>query len=253
MRLHATFIAVAGLVVLWPAVAPAESADAVFEAGKAKFAAGDFKAAAELFQRAYDMEPNPSFVYSRGSALRRLSEWEGAAVAYEEYLRIVPPADRPDERPKAVAYASEMRLRLGISLKEAGRCADAITEFIHALEHLPTAGSPWVYLGLCREDIGDKKGAQTAYERALAVKDLEPVLRTAAEARLAALRPPAALDAPAATPPARKKAPVALLAGIGGGVAAAAIVTVVVVLVAGGPRPVDVGDPARGISTQEGW
>ncbi|HEV8325473.1 MAG TPA: tetratricopeptide repeat protein [Myxococcota bacterium] len=252
MRLQAAVLAVAGLVVLWPAVAPAESADAVFEAGKAKFAAGDFKAAAELFQRAYEMEPNPSFVYSRGSALRRLNDWAGAALAYEEYLRIVPPADRPDERPKAVAYASEMRLRLGISLKEAGRCADAITEFIHSLEHLPTAGSPWVHLGLCREDIGDKKGAQAAYERALAVKDLDPALRTAAEARLAALRPPPALDAAPAAPT-RKKTPVALLAGIGGGVVAAAVITVVVVLVAGGPRPVDVGDPARGIMTQEGW
>ncbi|HEV8323217.1 MAG TPA: tetratricopeptide repeat protein [Myxococcota bacterium] len=253
MRVHAAALAVIGLVVLWAAVARAESADAVFEAGKVKFAAGDFKAAAELFKRAYAIEKSPSYVYSEGSAHRRLSEWEAAALAYEEYLRIVPPADRPDERPKAIAYAADMRLRLGITLKEAGRCADAIPEFIHSLEHAPTAGAPWVYLGLCREDIGDKKGAQSAYERALAVKELEPALRTAAEARLAVLRPPAALDAPPETAPAHKKTPVALYAGIGGGLVAVAIVTVIVVLVAGGPRPVDVGDPSRGVMTQEGW
>jgi tetratricopeptide (TPR) repeat protein len=250
------------------AAAADKSAAALWEAGKKAFADNKFAEAADLFERAWAIEKNVSFAYSVGSAFRRMASAPGAppegpgpgpteraAIWYETYLAAVPAGERPDERPKAVAYAAELRLKLGVRLKEAGRCADAIGQFIKSLEHVPTAGAPWVYLGLCHEDVGNKDAARNAYEKALAAKDLDPAQRAAAEARLAALRPPAALDG--APPPesakTHKAAPWGLIAGVGGGVVVVGVVTVLIVALTAKTPTVDVGAPPLGVMSQEGW
>jgi tetratricopeptide (TPR) repeat protein len=235
--------------------AAAESAAALWEAGKKAFADNKFAEAADLFGRAWAIEKNVSYIYSRGSALRRMGENEKAADAYEIYLAAVPPGERPDERPKAVAYAADLRLKVGIALKEAGRCADAIGQFIKSLEHLP-AGAPWVYLGLCHEDVGHKDAARLAYEKALAAKDLDPALRAAAEGRLAALRPPGALDGgPPVTARAgdHKKTPWVLVAGVaGGGAVVIAVVGLAIAFTVHRPT-VDLGPRDLGVMTAEDW
>ncbi|MEM6994401.1 MAG: hypothetical protein AAF721_28055 [Myxococcota bacterium] len=55
------------------------------------FERGEFEAAIEELDRAYEIEPDPAFIFARGSALGKLGRCDEAIQAYEEFLATSPP------------------------------------------------------------------------------------------------------------------------------------------------------------------
>ena len=128
---------------------------AAYNKGKAAFEKGDLRAAADWFEKAFAAEPSAVYRFSEASCLRRLGENAKAAALYEDYIRLVPAGDdAPLERAKAVAYAADLRLAVGLAFKKSGDCASAIVELNRALGHAPRAAA-WFYVGECAESMRD--------------------------------------------------------------------------------------------------
>ena len=71
-------------------VAPSDAETRANEA----YAAGDFEAAIEALEEAYELDPDPRFIFARGSAYQELGRCDDAIVAYEEFLATAPPKDQ---------------------------------------------------------------------------------------------------------------------------------------------------------------
>ena len=248
-------IALPGLVVLGlvavPFSAHGASGRALYDEGAKLFAAGDFEKAAKKFAAAYKAEPEPAYLFSEASAYRRIGNAEVAAARYEKYLSVLPAGEKEDMRKKARAYASEMRLALGLELQVKGECRSGVVHLAKAIVHDRTNGAAYVALGECHETLGDLEAAGSAYASALGALAPDDALARKAKARLEALGKgddvgsddggsavtPVSPTSPTDPPKKKKKKgkTLGIALGVTGGVVVAGVVaTVVVLVVAGG-------------------
>ena len=155
--------AVAGLRALLAAnPAPDDAKTARFRLGQALLFQGDDPAArAELaaFVQAYPADAlTPAALFMLGRIAYDAKEWDAAADAYGQYVRLGGP------------LADYAQNRVGNSLNSARRFADAATAYTAAVQ-MPGASAPilraaWHGLGDSREGLGDMDGARDAYTRA---------------------------------------------------------------------------------------
>ncbi len=87
-------------------VAPNEAA----ERAERHFAAQEYEQAIAALREAYEVEPDPAFVFAEGSALQALGRWEDAIEAYERFLALAPPKDQAQ---KAYERIQACRAELG--------------------------------------------------------------------------------------------------------------------------------------------
>src|SRR6187402_1921179 len=80
-----------------PAAPPRDSAKAIFLEGERKFQLGKFDAAIEAYERAFNLDPQPAFIFNIALAHRRQYEIDGklehllrARELYRNYLKLDP-------------------------------------------------------------------------------------------------------------------------------------------------------------------
>lgn len=81
------------------AIAAEPSGDAGSDASRdlvqqinAAYEQGEYQRAARLLDEAYEADPQPSFLYSKGEALLADKDYEGALRAFQRFLATDPPA-----------------------------------------------------------------------------------------------------------------------------------------------------------------
>ena len=129
--------------------------------GAARFAEGDYMRAALDFTAVLSDSTAPEVKSAAQYNLALCHRMLGEADDGERDARGVPHGTYPrDERSADVAH------QLGIIHEEAGRFKEATSEYNRALEHkMPGAALVEIRyrLGLCREKLGDERGAIAAY------------------------------------------------------------------------------------------
>jgi TolA-binding protein len=152
--------------------------------GAARFAEGDYMRAAVDFTAvladSVTREVASAAQYNLALCHRMLGETDKAQAMLEAYRKGNP----GDER------ASEVAHQLGAIHEEAGRYAEAEKEYGRALQSKIDAALVVELnyrVGLCREKLGDEKGALAAYTRAVAHPQKADAYRLSALARSAAL------------------------------------------------------------------
>jgi len=68
-----------------------------FERGEKLFALGKFDEALEQYQKAYDAEPIPGFLFNIGQCHRNLGDYESAVFSYKKYLKLDPEAPNREQ------------------------------------------------------------------------------------------------------------------------------------------------------------
>jgi hypothetical protein len=71
-----------------PARAAAEDPKEMFERGMALYALGKYAEAAPLFERAFELKPDPALLYNAAQAHRFMGEKARALELYQSYLRL---------------------------------------------------------------------------------------------------------------------------------------------------------------------
>ncbi len=80
-------------------------AEQLYSEGSKHYNLREYEPAIEAFKRAYDLYPEPTFLFDIAQAYRLLQDCDNAAVFYRNYLRAKPDAD---DRDKATQLATEM-------------------------------------------------------------------------------------------------------------------------------------------------
>ncbi|HEY2200958.1 MAG TPA: hypothetical protein VGH56_03645, partial [Solirubrobacteraceae bacterium] len=169
-----------------------------FDRAQLAYLAEDWEKAVDSFQKAYDAEPHPAFVYDEAAALEKDGRPAAAANAYERYLLLDPAAkDRAEviERIKSLRdaankdklidpWADEYSARevTGSGTAAArewfgrGQLAYELGEYRRAYEYFVSAydNAPFPDLvynqAAALELLGERDAAVQAYERYLALK-----------------------------------------------------------------------------------
>lgn len=90
MARHAWTLVVA-LAITTPRIAHADSpATAVFSEAKGKYGAGDYAAAAALFVKAYELDPDPAYLFNVAQSYRLADDCVKAADYYQRFLDKIP-------------------------------------------------------------------------------------------------------------------------------------------------------------------
>ena len=76
---------------LFARVAFASPADDLLQRGLRSYAVGRYDEAIAAFQRGYELEPRPDFLYALGQAQRMKGDCHAAVASYRAYLRTSPP------------------------------------------------------------------------------------------------------------------------------------------------------------------
>lgn len=77
--------------LLLSATAAASPVDTLLERGLRSYAVGHYPEAIASFQRGYEMEPRPEFLYALAQAQRMSGDCRGAVASYRAFLRTTPP------------------------------------------------------------------------------------------------------------------------------------------------------------------
>jgi len=142
--------------------------------GWSRFRLGRYHLAIEAFQAALDLSPDHGDAFmGLGAALFELGRYEAAIPPLERGLRGMKTATGKDAQEAPAA-----RARLAWSLYYVGRPVEAIDAFERALKAAPQGAGLYNGLGWCHLKLGDRRRAQAAFERALA---LEPGYEDAVE------------------------------------------------------------------------
>jgi len=64
-----------------------------YDRGQKLFALQKFEAALEQYQKAYDAEPIPAFLFNIGQCHRNLGDYDAAIFSYKRYLKLEPDAE----------------------------------------------------------------------------------------------------------------------------------------------------------------
>lgn len=106
LALAMTLSVVGGLAGVAHANDPAtRAAKRHFERGEKQFALGKFDEALDEYQKAYDAEPIPDFLFNIGQCHRNLGDYEAAIFSFKKYLKLAPDAENRD---KVEEYISEL-------------------------------------------------------------------------------------------------------------------------------------------------
>jgi tetratricopeptide (TPR) repeat protein len=73
------------------ATASASPVDTLLERGLRNYAVGHYPEAIASFQRGYELEPRPEFLYALAQAQRMSGDCRGAVASYRAFLRTTPP------------------------------------------------------------------------------------------------------------------------------------------------------------------
>jgi tetratricopeptide (TPR) repeat protein len=74
-----------------------QGADAAYQEAEAAYQRGEWLEAAEALERAYALDPRPTFLYRRGHALREAGSCRAAVASFEAFLAVAnDPADRQE-------------------------------------------------------------------------------------------------------------------------------------------------------------
>ena len=93
-----TLLAICVLLLAFVRVAHAEEphekqARRAFERGQKLFGLQKFDEALEQYQKAYDADPRPAFLYNIGQCHRNLGDYDAAIFSFKRYLELEPEAD----------------------------------------------------------------------------------------------------------------------------------------------------------------
>jgi tetratricopeptide (TPR) repeat protein len=111
-----------------PAVAPEDEARSLFERGSTLYALGRYAEAAPLFERAFELKPDPALLYNAAQAYRFMGNKTRALTLYQNYVRLF--GDQ-------ISNADEARRQIEL-LKE----SIAADERAKAAEHPATVQTP---------------------------------------------------------------------------------------------------------------
>lgn len=76
-------------------------ADAAYQEAEAAYQRGEWLEAAEALERAYALDPRPTFLYRRGHALREAGSCRAAIASFEAFLAV---ASNPEDRQEAQGW-----------------------------------------------------------------------------------------------------------------------------------------------------
>ena len=63
-----------------------------YDRAEKQFALGKFEDALEYYQKAYDADPRPGFLFNIGQCHRNIGDYESAVFSYKKYLKLEPDA-----------------------------------------------------------------------------------------------------------------------------------------------------------------
>jgi arylsulfatase A-like enzyme/Tfp pilus assembly protein PilF len=154
---------------------------------------GDLRSAAEGFQAVIDRRPDTAdayrylaFVYWQAGrpedAIKTLEAALSHGISHRDvrvklaiYLAETGAADRAVKLLDGLAGDDIEALNaLGIAFGRAGRSADAMRTFKHALEIDPTSGLSWQNIGTLQLSAGDRQAAETSLRQAISIDDMLP-------------------------------------------------------------------------------
>jgi tetratricopeptide (TPR) repeat protein len=98
---------------------PPEDPKVLFERGSALYALGRYAEAAPLFERAFEMRPDPALLYNAAQAYRLMGEKPRALTLYQNYLRLY--GDQIPNRDEVVHQIDQ--LKEAIATDEAAKTA----------------------------------------------------------------------------------------------------------------------------------
>jgi tetratricopeptide (TPR) repeat protein len=84
---------------------PKDEAEDLYRQGSKHYDLREYTAAIDAFKRAYELYPEPTFLFDIAQAYRLLDDCDNAAGFYRNYVRVKPDAD---DRDKAEQLAKEM-------------------------------------------------------------------------------------------------------------------------------------------------
>jgi tetratricopeptide (TPR) repeat protein len=92
MRASLARVLIVSLSILWCHAAPAQEAGdeakSLFERGSALYALGRYAEAAPLFERAFELKPDPALLYNAAQAYRLMGDKPRALTLYQNYFRL---------------------------------------------------------------------------------------------------------------------------------------------------------------------
>lgn len=96
-----------------------------YDRAEKQFALGKFDEALENYQKAYDADPRPGFLFNIGQCHRNLGDYDAAIFSFKRYLKLDPEAENKEQVEELIeeletkkAEADTERLRLGKRKKQ---------------------------------------------------------------------------------------------------------------------------------------
>ena len=68
-----------------------------YDRAEKQFALGKFEDALEYYQKAYDADPRPGFLFNIGQCHRNIGDYESAVFSYKKYLKLEPDAPNREQ------------------------------------------------------------------------------------------------------------------------------------------------------------
>src|SRR5262245_54294820 len=99
-------------------------AKALYEQGSRHYDLREYREAVDAFRRAYDLMPDPLFLFNIAQAYRQLDDCENARMFYKAYLRNEPTADNRPQIERFVAAMDECSQKREAERKAAQQAAE---------------------------------------------------------------------------------------------------------------------------------
>jgi tetratricopeptide (TPR) repeat protein len=153
----AQFLVVGALLASYPAPAPAQKAEDVYNEGTVLLAAGKTAEAIAQFRQAIQLSPNLAAAhFNLGAAYEQQGALAEAIAAYQEAVKYKP--------------ESKYYLSLGLACKKKGMLAEAIAAYLKAAEASPQDPRVFFNLGNAYLEKNALTEAIANYEKALKLK-----------------------------------------------------------------------------------